>query len=52
MRGDRVPGPREWVETHAGWLNVLFPLKAYLAFGVDLRSHDRERLWDDGYADA
>jgi hypothetical protein len=43
--------PEEWIETHAGWLNVLFPLKAYLAFGVDLRNHDRERLWDHGYAD-
>ena len=43
---------QEWIETHAGWLNVLFPLKAYLAFGVDLRNHDRARLWDHGYADA
>jgi uncharacterized protein YndB with AHSA1/START domain len=41
----------EWTETHAGWLNVLFPLKAYLAFGVDLRNHDRARSWDHGYAD-
>jgi uncharacterized protein YndB with AHSA1/START domain len=41
----------EWIETHAGWLNVLFPLKAYLAFGVDLRNHDRARSWDEGYAD-
>lgn len=24
----------------------------YLAFGIDLRNHDRERLWEDGYADA
>jgi uncharacterized protein YndB with AHSA1/START domain len=44
--------PEEWIETHAGWLNVLFPLKAYVAFGVDLRNHDGERLWDHGYADA
>jgi uncharacterized protein YndB with AHSA1/START domain len=43
--------PEEWIATHSGWLNVLFPLKARLAFGVDLRNHDRERLWDDGYAD-
>lgn len=42
----------EWIETHAGWLNVLFPLKAYVAFGVDLRNHDGERPWNDGYADA
>ena len=41
----------EWIETHAGWLNVLFPLKAYLAFGNDLRKHDRARSWVEGYAD-
>lgn len=43
--------PSEWYEVHAGWLNVLLPLKAYLLFGVDLRNHDRERSWDQGYAD-
>jgi uncharacterized protein YndB with AHSA1/START domain len=41
----------EWNEVHAGWLNVLFPLKAWLAFGVDLRNHDPARNWDAGYAD-
>ncbi len=41
----------EWNEVHAGWLNVLFPLKAWLAHGVDLRNHDPHRSWDDGYAD-
>jgi uncharacterized protein YndB with AHSA1/START domain len=40
-----------WHEVHAGWLNVLFPLKAYLAHGVDLRNHDPGRTWDEGYAD-
>ena len=40
-----------WTEVHAGWLNVLFPLKAWLVHGVDLRNHDPARLWDDGYAD-
>lgn len=43
--------PEEWNEVHAGWLNVLFPLKAWAAFGVDLRNHDAERTWDHGYAD-
>ena len=43
--------PEEWSEVHAGWLNVLFPLKAMLAFGVDLRNHDPKRTWDQGYAD-
>jgi uncharacterized protein YndB with AHSA1/START domain len=41
----------EWNEVHAGWLNVLFPLKAWLAHGVDLRNHDPERTWEHGYAD-
>ncbi len=41
----------DWSEVHAGWLNVLFPLKAYLVHGVDLRNHDPARTWDDGYAD-
>ena len=43
--------PEEWSEVHAGWLNVLFPLKAWLVFGVDVRNHDRGRTWDQGYAD-
>lgn len=41
----------KWNEVHAGWLNVLFPLKAWLTFGVDLRNHDPDRCWDHGYAD-
>jgi uncharacterized protein YndB with AHSA1/START domain len=41
----------DWQEVHAGWLNVLFPLKAWLVHGVDLRNHDRGRSWDRGYAD-
>ncbi|MBK8233708.1 MAG: hypothetical protein IPK72_24805 [Candidatus Eisenbacteria bacterium] len=43
--------PGDWIETRAGWLNVLFPLKAWLAHGVDLRNHDPGRSWDHGYAD-
>ncbi len=41
----------DWHEVHAGWLNVLFPMKAWIVFGVDLRTHDPERLWDDGFVD-
>lgn len=41
----------EWDEVHAGWLNVLFPLKAWVVHGVDLRNHDVRRTWDEGYAD-
>ena len=44
-------GADEWNEVHAGWLNVLFPLKAWATHGVDLRNHDPERSWDQGYAD-
>jgi uncharacterized protein YndB with AHSA1/START domain len=43
--------PDEWHEVHAGWLNVLFPLKAWLVHGVDLRNHDPSRTWNQGYAD-
>lgn len=41
----------EWTEVHAGWLNVLFPLKAWLLYGIDLRNHDPARSWAHGYAD-
>jgi uncharacterized protein YndB with AHSA1/START domain len=41
----------DWQEVHSGWLNVLFPLKAWLAHGVDLRNHDDRRAWEQGYAD-
>jgi tRNA (adenine37-N6)-methyltransferase len=44
-------GAAEWHEVHAGWLNVLFPLKAVLGFGGDLRNHDARRTWAKGYAD-
>lgn len=43
--------PEEWQEVHAGWLNVLFPLKAWVTWGIDLRNHDPDRAWDQGYAD-
>lgn len=38
-------------EILAGWLNVLFPLKAQADFGIDLRTHDPERTWEQGYID-
>jgi len=41
----------EWHVVYAGWLNVLFPLKAWLIGGIDLRNHDPQRTWDRGYAD-
>lgn len=39
------------IETTAGWVSVLLALKAAVDFGVDLRSHDPRRTWDQGYAD-
>lgn len=30
---------------HAGWLNVLFPLKAWLLQGLDWRNDDPTRTW-------
>ena len=44
-------GPEKWNEVHAGWLNVLFPLKVWVVHGIDIRNHDPERSWDQGYAD-
>jgi uncharacterized protein YndB with AHSA1/START domain len=41
----------DWLDTHAGWLNVLLPLKAWLLTGVDIRNHDAKRTWDHGYGD-
>ena len=41
----------EWHEVHAGWLNVLLPLKAWVDFGIDLRNHDPARTWRERYAD-
>ena len=38
-------------EVHAGWLNVLFPLKGAADFGIDLRNHDPARGWRQGYVD-
>jgi hypothetical protein len=43
--------PGEWQEVHAGWLNVLFPLKAWLVHGVELRNRDPQRSWEQGFAD-
>jgi hypothetical protein len=42
---------RHRIEVIAGWVSVLMALKAAVDFGVDLRSHDTERLWDNGYVE-
>jgi uncharacterized protein YndB with AHSA1/START domain len=41
----------EWNEVHAAWLNVLFPLKVWVVYGIDIRNHDPLRSWNQGYAD-
>lgn len=38
-------------EVIAGWVSVLMALKAAVDFGVDLRSHDPARHWDNGYVE-
>lgn len=43
-----VPDPYH-SEVIAGWVSVLMNLKAAVDFGVDLRTHDPERNWDNGY---
>lgn len=40
-----------WPENLPGWVSVLLNLKAAVDFDVDLRSHDPERTWEDGYVD-
>lgn len=43
--------PDERTELMAGRLNVLFPLKPFVDYGVDLRNHDPDRTWRHGSAD-
>lgn len=38
-------------EMAAGWVSVLMAMKAAVDFGVDLRNHHPERVWDNGYLD-
>ena len=42
---------RDRAEVTAGWLNVLLPMKAWVDHGIDLRSHDPNRTWGQGYVD-
>ena len=39
------------MEMAAGWVSVLMAMKAAVDFGVDLRNHDPDRSWVQGYAD-
>lgn len=40
----------DYAEVNAGWVSVLMALKAAVDFGIDLRNHDPERTWEQGYA--
>ncbi len=41
----------EWHENDAGWVSVLLMLKARADFGIDLRNHDKNSTWEEGYVD-
>jgi uncharacterized protein YndB with AHSA1/START domain len=38
-------------EVSAGWVSVLMALKGAVDFGIDLRNHDDQRTYSQGYAD-
>lgn len=38
-------------EMTAGWVSVLLAMKAAVDFGVDLRNHNPDRVWENGFAD-
>jgi uncharacterized protein YndB with AHSA1/START domain len=48
---DRGVPSEDTAEVSTGWVSVLLALKASLDFGADLRNHDNQRSWDDGYAE-
>lgn len=50
LTDEGVP-PQDHCEVLAGWVSVLMALKAAVDHGVDLRNHDPQRTWDQGYAD-
>jgi len=50
LTDEGVP-PAHLAEVMAGWVSVLMALKAAVDFSVDLRNHDPQRTWNEGYAD-
>jgi hypothetical protein len=48
---DRGVPHQDRAEVIAGWVSVLMALKGAVDFGVDLRNHDPQRTWDQGYAE-
>ncbi len=47
---ENVP-EKDYTEVNAGWVSVLMNLKAVADFQIDLRNHNPQRTWDQGYAD-
>jgi uncharacterized protein YndB with AHSA1/START domain len=47
----REVGAPDPTDNRAGWVSVLLGCKAAVDFGVDLRSHDSARSWDEGFVD-
>ena len=43
--------PEDRIEVIAGWVSVLMALKGSADFGTDLRNHDPDRTWDEGYVE-
>nr|WP_299338039.1 SRPBCC domain-containing protein [Allomuricauda sp.] len=41
----------DFSEVHAGWISVLMNLKAVADFQCDLRNHNPEKTWNQGYVD-
>ncbi len=46
---DRDVPAKYRAEVVAGWVSVLLALKAAIDFNIDLRNHDPDRTWDQGY---
>ncbi len=42
---------KSYDEELSGWISVLLALKAATDFSIDIRNHDVNRTWDQGYCD-
>ena len=48
---DQGVSEEDRTEVIAGWVSVLMALKASVDFGIDLRNHDPNRTWDEGFVE-
>ena len=48
---DRGVPSADQAETAAGWVSILMALKAAVDMGFDIRNHDQERTWAQGFVD-